>query len=70
MLSIKTSKNIKKFECNICNFKCRSCSSTYSSTWAQEDNAQGEKKPIFILADGNDNDKLYNQFLKNTHFTR
>jgi len=22
MLSIKTSKNIKKFECNICNFKC------------------------------------------------
>ena len=47
---------------NICNFKCRSCSSTYSSTWAQEDNAQGKSKPIYILAGGNDNDHLYDQF--------
>lgn len=48
---------------NICNFKCRSCSSTYSSSWAKEDNTAGEKKPIFIMADGDDNTKLYNQFL-------
>lgn len=47
---------------NICNFKCRSCSSTYSSTWAQEDNAHGKKKPIHIFAGGDDNDKLYEQF--------
>lgn len=47
---------------NICNFKCRSCSSTYSSTWAQEDNAQGKRKPIHIFAGGNDNDNLYDQF--------
>lgn len=47
---------------NICNFKCRSCSSTYSSTWAQEDSANGKPKEIFIMADGDDNSKLYNQF--------
>lgn len=47
---------------NICNFKCRSCSSTYSSTWAQEDNLQGHKKPIHIFAGGKDNNSLYNQF--------
>ena len=47
---------------NICNFKCRSCSATYSSTWAQEDNAQGHKKPIHIFAGGKDNNDLYNQF--------
>lgn len=52
---------------NICNFKCRSCSSTYSSTWAQEDNAQGANKPIHIIAGGVDNDDLYNQFLP--HFS-
>ena len=52
---------------NICNFKCRSCSSTYSSTWAQEDNAQGANKPIHIIAGGVDNDNLYEQFLP--HFS-
>jgi radical SAM protein with 4Fe4S-binding SPASM domain len=47
---------------NICNFKCRSCSSTYSSTWAQEDSANGKHKEIFIMADGDDNSRLYEQF--------
>lgn len=57
--------NLKHFDVrwsNICNFKCRSCSSTYSSTWAQEDNAQGQNKPVYILAGGDDNDNLYKQF--------
>jgi radical SAM protein with 4Fe4S-binding SPASM domain len=48
---------------NICNFKCRSCSSTYSSSWATEDNKYGHNKEVFIFAGGNNNDKLYNQFL-------
>lgn len=48
---------------NICNFKCRSCSSTYSSTWAQEDNSLGANKPVHIIAGGIDNDNLYKQFL-------
>jgi len=48
---------------NICNFKCRSCSSTYSSSWATEDNARGHNKKVFIFAGGNNNDALYNQFL-------
>jgi MoaA/NifB/PqqE/SkfB family radical SAM enzyme len=47
---------------NICNFKCRSCSSTYSSTWAQEDIGQGQKKPVHIIAGGLNNDALYDQF--------
>ncbi len=46
---------------NICNFKCRSCSSTYSSTWAQEDKSQGKTKEIFIIAGGLSNDDLYTQ---------
>jgi radical SAM protein with 4Fe4S-binding SPASM domain len=48
---------------NICNFKCRSCSSTYSSSWATEDNNNGKNKKVFIFAGGNNNDDLYNQFL-------
>jgi len=48
---------------NICNFKCRSCSSTYSSSWATEDNARGYEKRVFIFAGGNNNDELYDQFL-------
>jgi radical SAM protein with 4Fe4S-binding SPASM domain len=48
---------------NICNFKCRSCSSTYSSTWAQEDVANGHNKTVYIIAGGNNNDQLYDQFL-------
>lgn len=43
---------------NICNFKCRTCSSTFSSSWAQEN---GEKN-IFVFAGGNDNTSLYEQF--------
>jgi radical SAM protein with 4Fe4S-binding SPASM domain len=43
---------------NICNFKCRSCSSTYSSSWAQEEG----KKNVFIFAGGKTNDDLYEQF--------
>jgi len=48
---------------NICNFKCRSCSSTYSSSWATEDNNRGHNKKVFIFAGGDSNDALYNQFL-------
>jgi MoaA/NifB/PqqE/SkfB family radical SAM enzyme len=46
---------------NICNFKCRSCSSTYSSSWATEDNKQGQNKSVFIFAGGNNNNLLYEQ---------
>lgn len=46
---------------NICNFKCRSCSSTYSSSWASENNKQGFSNKIFMFAGGNNNDLLYNQ---------
>ena len=46
---------------NICNFKCRSCSSTYSSSWATEDNKQGQHKQVFIFAGGENNDFLYEQ---------
>lgn len=46
---------------NICNLKCRSCSSTYSSSWATEDNKNGHKKPVFIFSGGDNNDKLYEQ---------
>lgn len=44
---------------NICNFKCRSCSGTYSSSLAKEEN----KQKVFIFAGGNNNDILYDQFL-------
>lgn len=47
---------------NICNFKCLSCSSTYSSTWATEDNDNGANKPVYIIAGGDNNDELYKQF--------
>lgn len=46
---------------NICNFKCRSCSSTYSSSWATEDVKNGQNKKIYIFAGGNNNDTLYEQ---------
>jgi MoaA/NifB/PqqE/SkfB family radical SAM enzyme len=48
---------------NFCNFKCRSCSSTYSSSWATEDNNKGDNKKVFIFAGGDNNDTLYDQFL-------
>ena len=44
---------------NICNYKCRSCSGTYSSSWAKEEG----KKNVFTFAGGTSNDNLYNQFL-------
>lgn len=47
---------------NICNFKCRSCSATYSSSWATEDNNKNYKQKVFIFAGGANNDELYNQF--------
>jgi MoaA/NifB/PqqE/SkfB family radical SAM enzyme len=62
--------NLRHFDIrwsNICNFKCRSCSSTYSSTWAQEDIANGHKKPVYIIAGGSNNDQLYDQFIP--HFS-
>ena len=46
---------------NICNFKCRSCSSTYSSSWATEDNKHGQNKKVFIFAGGENNNELYDQ---------
>jgi radical SAM protein with 4Fe4S-binding SPASM domain len=58
--------NLRHFDIrwsNICNFKCRSCSSTYSSTWAQEDISNGQKKTVYILAGGQSNDIIYEQFL-------
>lgn len=48
---------------NICNFSCLSCSSTYSSSWATEDNEQGANKPVFILVGGKDNKSVYDQFV-------
>jgi hypothetical protein len=43
---------------NICNFKCRSCSGTYSSSWATEE----KRSNVYIFAGGNSNDNLYEQF--------
>ena len=49
---------------NICNFKCRSCSASYSSSWATEDNNSNDnKRKVFMFAGGDSNDKLYDQFL-------
>ena len=62
-LSAMTLKHFDIRWSNICNFKCRSCSSTYSSTWAQEDNANGHNKPVYIIAGGDNNDTLYDQFV-------
>lgn len=44
---------------NICNFRCRSCSGTYSSSLAKEE----KRNKIFIFAGGDNNDNLYEQFL-------
>ena len=46
---------------NICNFKCRSCSGTYSSSWALEDNKYGRNRVVHIHAGGKDNNSLYDQ---------
>jgi len=42
---------------NICNFKCKGCSGTYSSSWAKEE----RRNDIFIFSGGKDNDALYEQ---------
>lgn len=47
---------------NICNFKCRTCSATYSSSWAIEDRQQGSDVPVYTFAGGANNDHLFNQF--------
>jgi radical SAM protein with 4Fe4S-binding SPASM domain len=46
---------------NICNFKCRTCSGTYSSSWALEDIKHGRNRKVHILAGGDNNDDLYEQ---------
>ena len=43
---------------NYCYFNCRSCSSTYSSSWATE----VCKDKVYIFAGGDSNDDLYQQF--------
>jgi len=48
---------------NICNFKCRTCNGTYSSSWASEDISKGHNKKVFIFAGGENNDDLYDQLL-------
>ena len=48
---------------NICNFKCRTCNGTYSSSWASEDVTKGHKKKVFIFSGGDNNDLLYDQLL-------
>ena len=47
---------------NICNFKCRTCSATYSSSWAIEDRQQGSNVPVYTFAGGANNDNLFDQF--------
>jgi len=47
---------------NICNFKCRTCSATYSSSWAIEDNANGKNVPVYTFAGGDSNNSLFEQF--------
>ena len=42
---------------NICNFKCKTCSPTYSSTWAKA----LKKQQIYRLAGGESNDKLFEE---------
>lgn len=58
--------NLKYFDLrwsNICNLKCRSCSSTYSSSWATEDNnLYKTDKKVFIFSGGENNDNLFKQF--------
>jgi len=56
------SMNLRYFDVrwsNICNFKCRSCSGTYSSSWATEE----KRSNVYIFAGGDNNDNLYEQFL-------
>jgi radical SAM protein with 4Fe4S-binding SPASM domain len=48
---------------NICNFKCRGCSGTYSSSWALEDVKHGRNRQVYINAGGDNNDNLYNQLI-------
>ena len=43
---------------NICNFKCRTCGSEFSSQWAAEDRHYDKNKPIVIHADDHKGDLL------------
>lgn len=43
---------------NICNFKCRTCGSEFSSQWAAEDRVYDKTKPIVIHADDHKGDLL------------
>jgi radical SAM protein with 4Fe4S-binding SPASM domain len=51
---------------NICNFKCKTCSGSFSSKWAE---SEGNKK-IFMFAGGEDNEKLYKDLLPYLHQTK
>lgn len=54
--------NLKYFDVrwsNICNFRCRSCSGTYSSSLAKEE----RRENVYIFAGGQNNDSLYENFL-------
>lgn len=56
------SMNLRYFDVrwsNICNFKCRSCNGTYSSSWATEE----KRSNVYIFAGGKNNNNLYEQFL-------
>jgi radical SAM protein with 4Fe4S-binding SPASM domain len=43
---------------NICNFKCRTCGSEFSSQWAAENRIYDKNSPIVMHANGNKNDLL------------
>lgn len=43
---------------NICNFKCRTCGSEFSSQWAAEDRNHDKTKPIVMHADDHKGDLL------------
>ena len=43
---------------NICNFKCRTCGSEFSSQWAAENRIYDKSSPIVMHANGNKNDLL------------
>lgn len=47
---------------NICNFKCRTCHDSLSSSIAKEQQQLGSTVPIYQLAGGDSNDNLLNQF--------
>jgi MoaA/NifB/PqqE/SkfB family radical SAM enzyme len=51
---------------NTCNFKCRICSSEYSSQWAQEEQSQPTAVKIHKIRNWvNDNDRIFDQIFDN-----